>query len=160
MSTYWQFGWQQFNFQANKKALDDLRAAFQHLEGHLLSRTFLVGQRLSLADVVIASQLFYPLKLSLDGKFRSAFPATLRWFSHVMAQPAASHVVGAVVYCKQTPSPPKNQNKKKEGKKQKKKQQQQQKPKPAAAKKKKPKNPLDALPKSSFVLDEWKRQYS
>lgn len=160
VSTYWQFGWQDFNFQANKKALEDLAAGFAFLENHLLSRTFVVGQRLSLADIVLASQLFYPLKLSLDGAFRSKFPATLRWFSHVMALPASANVVGAVVYCAKAPSPPKNKKKQKEPKKKKEqpKKKEQAAPKPKA--KKKEKNPLDLLPPSSFVLDEWKRQYS
>jgi len=170
VSTYWQFGWQSFNFQANKQALADLEAAFKHLEAHLLSRTFLVGQRLTLADIIVAAQLFYPLKLSLDAAFRQQFPATLRWFSFVTAIPAAAAVVGAVVYCKQAPSPPKGKAK---AKKQKQPKQKQQKKKElsegekaeqaeAARKKKlaKKKNPLDLLPKSKFVLDDWKRTYS
>eukprot|EP00750_Incisomonas_marina_P001634 INCI1141.1.p2 GENE.INCI1141.1~~INCI1141.1.p2 ORF type:complete len:430 (+),score=77.98 INCI1141.1:88-1290(+) len=164
LTTYWQFGWQPFNFQANKKALEDLAAAFAELEAHLLSRTFLVGQRLSLADIIVASQLFYPLKLSLDGAFRAQFPATLRWFSHVTAIPASAAVLGAVVYCAKTPAAPKNANKKDKkkqggGKKDKKKEAAPA-AAPAPAPKKKEKNPLDLLPKSSFVLDDWKRTYS
>ncbi len=111
VSTYWQFGWQEFNFQANKKALEDLAAAFATLEAHLLSRTYLVGNRLSLADIIIASQLFYPLKLTLDGAFRAQFPATIRWFSHVTALPAAAAVLGAVVLCRKAPAAPKKAEK-------------------------------------------------
>jgi elongation factor 1-gamma len=193
LSTYWQFGWQAFNFQANKKAIEDLTAAFKTLEAHLLSRTFLVGQRLTLADIVVASQLVYPLKLSLDAAFRAPFPATLRWFSHVTSLPAAAAVVGAIVLCKTAPSAPKGggaKAEKAEKPKAEKKPKKEKAPKapkeeeeaaPAdadedtgptanelleeqaaaeAAAEAKKENPLDKLPKSSFVLDEWKRQYS
>ena len=154
--------------QANKKALEDLAAAFQQLEDHLVSRTYLVGQRLSLADIIVASQLHAPLQQSLDGAFRAKYPATLRWYSHVMALPAAAGVVGVVKFCKKAPAPPKKAKKEKKkkqggggggggggGKKQEKA------PAPAPKKKeKKAKNPLDLLPKSAFVLDDWKRTYS
>lgn len=166
VSTYWQFGWQEFNFQANKKAVDDLKAGFATLEAHLLSRTYLVSERLTLADVVVASQLLYPLKLSLDGAFRAQFPATMRWFSHITAIPAVAAVTGAVALCKKAPSPPKKQ---KQPKKQKAKKEggakkggaKKKAPAPAPApKKKKEKNPLDLLPKTPLVLDDWKRTYS
>lgn len=173
ITTYWQLGWQPFNFQANKKALEDLASGFAQLEAHLISQTYLVGQRLSLADVVIASQLFYPLKMSLDGAFRAQYPATIRWFSHVASLPAVNAVIGAVTFCAKAPSPPKNAKKEKAkgggGKKQKKPKAKKEESeadkieKAEAARKKaeaKKKNPLDLLPKSTLDLDEWKRKYS
>jgi elongation factor 1-gamma len=167
LTTYMQFGWIDFNYQVNKKSLADLETALGHLEAHLLSRTFLVGQRLTLADVIVASQLFYPFKLNLDNSVRSKFPSTMRWFLHVMAQPAANSVVGAVTLCKVAPKPPKNnnnnskKNKKKKNNNNNQPKKANQPKKPSQPKKpKKPKNPLDLLPKTNFDLEEWKRQYS
>jgi len=49
------------------------------LEGHLKTRTFLVGQRMTLADVSLALSLQKPMEKLGHDKFRGAFPSTLRW---------------------------------------------------------------------------------
>lgn len=153
LSTYWQFEFIKFDFQANKKAVNDLLAGLAQLNDHLLSRTYMVGNRLSLADIVLFAQLVYPFRMTLPDL--SAFTAVTRWFSHIAAQPAVAATVGAVTFCKVAPKAPKTEKKKKK----KKPAQQAKAPAPAPAKRK-PKNPLDALPKSPLNLEEWKRQYS
>lgn len=154
LSTYWQFEFIKFDFKANKAAVSDLLKGLAHLNEHLLSRTYLVGNRLSLADIVLFSQLVYPFRMTLPNL--SAFPAVTRWFTHIAAQPAVAATVGAVTFCKTAPKPPAAPKKQKQKKQQKPKQQ----AAPKAKKASKPKNPLDALPKSSMNLEEWKRQYS
>lgn len=43
--------------QATKKAGEEIKKVFQILDSHLSTRTYLVGNRVSVADIVVASSL-------------------------------------------------------------------------------------------------------
>mmetsp|Transcript_10723 Transcript_10723/g.12945 ORF Transcript_10723/g.12945 Transcript_10723/m.12945 type:complete len:411 (+) Transcript_10723:119-1351(+) len=164
-------GWLGFHAEATEKAKKDLKAAIMVLEAHLKSRTFLVGESLTYADVALSCALLLPFKLVLDEKTRKPFPCVTRWFLTCVNQKKFKEVVGEVTLCGKkalaakaagAPAPAKAAGKK--SKKEKK--PEAKKPAPAAAPaaapapKKKAKNPLDELPKSKFVVDAWKKQYS
>lgn len=51
---------------ATEHAKKDLLAALQVLNTHLATRTFLVGNSVTLADICCVSALIYPMKLVLD----------------------------------------------------------------------------------------------
>ena len=60
------------------------RAALGAMEGHLSSRTFLVGERYSLADI----SLYAYTHVADEGGFElDAYPATRAWLDRVAAQP-------------------------------------------------------------------------
>jgi len=91
--------------------------------------------------------------------YRSKFPNVTRWFTTCVNQPEFVAIMGEVTLCEKmmAAAAPKKEKKAQAPKKEKAKKA----PAPAPApKEKKAKNPLDLLPKSSMVLDEWKRQYS
>lgn len=139
------------------------------LEAHLATRTFLVTERITLADITLASVIQRAVQVNLDASTRPQFPNLIRHFETVVNHPQLKDIFGQTAYIEKalafTP-PPKE---KKEAK-------------PAAApapKAPKPakeeeddeddgiprdepkaKNPLDSLPKSSFNLEDWKRAYS
>lgn len=151
------------------RAKGDLVKGIMTLENHLKTNSYFVGKYITLADIAIATVLILPLKLVLDNGIRKKFPNVMRWFDTCVHQKEFSDVVGEVTLCKKTlvasaantvsanAAPAKKDNKKNAGKKdQQKRQKQTQQQAPA----KKAKNPLDLLPKSSFVLDAWKRTYS
>jgi len=147
------------------KAKQDTKAALAVLDKHLESRSFLVGRKITLADIVVVSTLVYPFKMVFDAKFRCAFPNVCRWFMTCVAMPEFTDVVNEVNLCKKEMPLPKASKKGKKGKKQEKAQKKKQEKKPAAKKPKKPKpvrikHPLDMLPKSEFVMDAWKKKYS
>lgn len=75
----------------------DLASALKVLEDHLLYRTYLVGETITLADITIASTLVYPFKFVADPSYRQAFPNVIRWFTTLVNQPAFENVVGTVV---------------------------------------------------------------
>lgn len=148
----------------NKKTVEDnaasSRAALKVLETHLTANTFLVGERITLADIFAAGIIRRAFATVLDKKLRSEFVAVTRWFNTVANQgfwkdviPEATLVEEAIKY-----TPPKKEEKpKKEA------------PKPAAKEEEeepdvkpepKAKHPLEALGKPTLILDEWKRQYS
>ncbi|ETN22467.1 hypothetical protein PPTG_02396 [Phytophthora nicotianae INRA-310] len=70
-----------FNAAALTKAKADVKKALQTLENHLHLRTYLVGEQVTLADIVVASALVYPFKFVLDKEFRKPYSAVNRWFS-------------------------------------------------------------------------------
>jgi len=153
------------NKQATSKAKGEIRAALKLLNDHLLTRTFLVNERVSLADIVVA-MTFLPLyKMVLDNGFRKQFVNTNRWFLTCVNQPEFKAVVGDVELCQKmmvAPEAPaaeaeeKKGGKKKGGDKKESKKEEAPKEQP----KKKAKNPLDLLPPTPFDLEEWKRTYS
>ena len=158
---------------AVKKAKGEIRKLMKVVDDHLLTRTFLVSERMTIADVAIFGAFLLPYKLVLDPGFRKMFKNLNRWFVTIAHQPLVAEVFGEVELCTKAKEPKMIEEKKAE-EKPKKEQQPKQQPKKAEKKaeaeddeeeqpkkeEKKPKNPLDLLPPSDFVLDEWKRVYS
>ena len=144
----------------NKKAVDDSsKAALRAvgvLEEHLTANTFLVGERVTLADLFVAGLCSRAFTLLLGKQWRSEHPAFSRWYQTIVNQPIWKEVVPNPTF---TEEGLKNVAPKKE---------QAPKPKPQAqavdeeeAKPApKPKHPLEALPKPTLILDDWKRKYS
>lgn len=87
-----------FNGAATEKAKADLAKALKVLDNHLADKTYLVGHKITLADITIASTLVYPFKFVADARYRSAFPHVIRWFTTLVNQPAFEAVVGTVVF--------------------------------------------------------------
>ncbi|KAF1792040.1 Thioredoxin-like fold [Phytophthora cactorum] len=131
-----------FQPAALSKAKADVKKALQTLENHLHLRTYLVGEQVTLADIVVASALVYPFKFVLDKEFRKPYSAVNRWFSTLVNQPEFQAVKAA----------------KKDAPKKEKAAPQEEAPKP-----KKVEHPLAVLNRekpSSLNLDAWKVQYS
>ncbi|BGP56708.1 hypothetical protein JCM8202_005816 [Rhodotorula sphaerocarpa] len=139
--------------------------ALDFLEKSLADRTFLVGERISLADIFVACVAGPAFATVLDAEWRKAHPNCTRHYLTVAHQP---HVLGVVgkepVLCEKAAvyTPPKKEEKPKAAQAPK-----EEKPKAAPAAEEeapaapKPKHPVEALGQAkSFPLDEWKRQYS
>ncbi|CAH0517138.1 unnamed protein product [Peronospora belbahrii] len=135
-----------FNAAALSKAKDDVKKALQTLENHLHLRTYLVGEQITLADIVVASALIYPFKLVLDKEFRKPYSAVNRWFLTLVNQSEFQAVVGDVPLIDVALTAEGDSSAKKGG------------PKP-----RKVEHPLAVLNRekpSSLNLDAWKVQYS
>jgi len=99
-----------FNKKIFTKAKKDIACALGILETHLreesstdgiLARIYLViPNQVTLADVFVACELFYPLTLVLDEGDLKLFPAVMRWFRNCMQQPEFISVLGRVEYGK------------------------------------------------------------
>ncbi|QIW96183.1 hypothetical protein AMS68_001701 [Peltaster fructicola] len=154
----------------NKKSVEDslkaAQASIKVLEDHLLVNTYLVGERLTLADLFTAGLLYRGFNFFFDAAWREEHPNTLRWFETVTNQEILSGVMPKIDYLEKAVAlqPPKKEEKPKAEQPKK-----AEKPKAAAtaaddeeedAPAPKPKHPLDALPRATFVLDDWKRKYS
>ncbi|KAH7905030.1 hypothetical protein BJ138DRAFT_1165495 [Hygrophoropsis aurantiaca] len=139
------------------------------LNTHLATRTFFVGERITLADLTVAAVLQRSAANVLDADARAKLPHLVRFLETIVNQPALQALYGPVSYVEKALQyvPPKKEKEAKPA------------APPAAPKEKKPKaaeeededdslvpaepkekNPLDSLPKSTFNLEDWKRAYS
>ena len=155
----------------NKKNVDDAYAKavkrMDVLEHHLLINTYLVGERLTLADLFAAGIVSRAYQFVFGKKFRDINPNVARWFDTVTKQPIFEPLVHKIVLCEEglkNVAPKSNEPKKEKAPAAKK---EPAKPKAAEPEEEeedkpapKPKHPLEALPKPTLVLDDWKRKYS
>ena len=135
------------------------------LEKHLTANTFLVGERLTLADIFTASMATRGFQFVLGSDWRNANAATTRWYETVVNQPMYKAIVENPVFIEEglkNVPPKKDEKKEKPAKKQAPKEtatakddDEEEKPAPKPAK-----HPLESLGKPTMILDEWKRTYS
>lgn len=161
-------GYMPYNKTADTHHTEAIHRSLAYLEKHLAGQTFVVGHRLTAADLTLASTLFTLFTGFLGASSRAKYPHTQRYYTNVVNQRA---VGGAIPLDAEFAAedakfvPPKKEKPAKA-----------EQPKAAAApaaaaaagnneddepKAAPPaKNPLDALPKSSFVMNDWKVCYS
>ncbi|KAJ1691938.1 hypothetical protein LUZ63_016093 [Rhynchospora breviuscula] len=138
---------------------------------HLANNTYLVGHSVTLADIVMTCNLCWGYSHIMTKDLTSEFPHVERYFWTMVNQPNFKMVVGEVKQAEVVPAvpslttaPAKEQAKPKEFEPKEVKKEAS--PSKAAeaeeeeAPKPKPRNPLDLLPRSKMILDEWKRLYS
>ncbi|KAL6793435.1 eEF1-gamma domain-containing protein [Trichoderma sp. SZMC 28013] len=152
----------------NKKAVDEtakeVARAIDAAEEHLTHHTYLVGERITLADLFSAGLLYRGFQYFFDKQWRQEHPAVTRWYETIVNQPIYTAVAEKLPFLDTpvlTNTPPKKPEQPKAAPKA------APAPKAAAAAEEeepapapKAKHPLDSLPKASLPLDEWKRQYS
>ncbi|XVE94206.1 hypothetical protein REPUB_Repub01dG0261900 [Reevesia pubescens] len=160
---------------AEEAAIAALKRALGALNTHLASNTYLVGHLVSLADIIMTCNLYLGFSQIMTKSFTSEFPHVERYFWTMVNQPNVKKILGEVKQAESVPpvsskkpaalpketKPKAKDEPKKEAKKEVEKQpakaeaaEEEEAPKP------KPKNPLDLLPPSKMILDEWKRLYS
>ncbi|KAI8053688.1 uncharacterized protein B0P05DRAFT_561562 [Gilbertella persicaria] len=144
--------------------IEKVKRALGALNKILETKTYLVGESVTLADIAVAASLVLGFVNVFDKAFRAEFKNVTRYYTTLVAKaPFAKHL-GDIKLC-ETPlkyTPPKKEKKpaapkeaapKKEAKPA---AAVEEEPKPAP----KPKSKLDLLPPSPFVMDAWKREYS
>ena len=156
----------------NQKNIRDSEAktlkAVGVLEQHLLVNTFLVGERITLADLFTTGIVARGFQYVFGKEWREKHPCTTRWFETIYNQPIYQEVADKLSFIDEPVkyTPPKKEEKPKAAAKAEK---AKPKPKPQEEEKDeedeappapKPKHPLDSLPKPTLVLDDWKRKYS
>ncbi|KAG8293961.1 translation elongation factor activity protein [Homalodisca vitripennis] len=92
-------GIMQFNKQATERAKEDVKASLQVLNTHLLTKTYLVGERITLADVCVCCTLLHLYQYVLDPSFRKPYQNVNRWFTTIVNQPQVKSVIGNFKLC-------------------------------------------------------------
>ncbi|XP_046442843.1 elongation factor 1-gamma-like [Daphnia pulex] len=180
----------QYNKQAVEHAKEELKAILSVVNNHLLTRTFLVGEKITLADIVLSSNLLHLYESICDETNRKPYQNLNRWFITCVNQPQFKAIIGDFKICqKECPVDPKKfaefqskitgslkKEEKKSVKDEKKKEKKEEKPKPkkeepeeaeemdaadaALLEEPKSKDPFDEMPKGTFNMDDFKRFYS
>jgi elongation factor 1-gamma len=140
---------------ANKEVKEYLTALNRHLEG----KNFVVGSGITLADAALFNVIrcYYQL-IFVEDQRKKLYPNITAWFVTIAAREEAVKAYGRTVLCKVPVKVPKVVAPKVEAKKE-------EKPKKAdnddeeEKPKKKEANPLDLLPPSKLVLDEFKKEF-
>ncbi|KAL8459726.1 hypothetical protein ACS0TY_037003 [Phlomoides rotata] len=156
---------------AEEAAIAALKRALEALNTHLASSTYLVGHGVTLADIVMICNLSVGFKLIMTKNFTSQFPHVERYFWTLVNQPNFKKVLGDIKQAESIPPvPSKKPTQPKESVKPKPKEEPKEVKKDEVkvkvaveeedAPKPKAKNPLDLLPPSKMILDDWKRLYS
>uniref|UniRef100_A0A7S1MZB5 Elongation factor 1-gamma n=1 Tax=Phaeocystis cordata TaxID=118079 RepID=A0A7S1MZB5_9EUKA len=148
-----------YNKAKEDAAKEALKKALTVLNEHLKKNTFLVADRITLADIICVCNLYEGMKSVFDAAFRKPYSCVERYFVTCVNQPEFKAVIGSFELCK-APIKLQKQAKKEQPKKQEKKKKEQPAKAAAPPKEKKPKNPLDELPPSKMMMDAWKRLYS
>lgn len=76
-----------------------MKTALTILNSHLLTHTYLVGERITLADIAVACNLLNPYKYVMDPAYRNPFGNVNRWFNTLINQPEFKAVLGVVELC-------------------------------------------------------------
>jgi len=175
----------QFNKGDTEGAKEHLKKCLNVLNVYLTSRTFLVGERITLADVVLCCNMRMLYQQVLEPSFRNAYGNVNRWFETLVNHPQFLKLANETKLCEKMAQPDHKkyteihgkakggaQGKPEGGQQQKKDQKPAQQPKkepkkePAAeaaagdAPQEKEDDPLAAAPKGTFDLDGFKRSYS
>lgn len=83
---------------ANARARQEVVKHLAALNQLLLTRTYLVGEKVTLADVTVCCVLLPAFQKSLDASARSSCKNVMRWFNTIVQQPAVKSVIGEVTY--------------------------------------------------------------
>lgn len=164
------------NKNTQEKAMVSLKKYLSVLNSHLQKQTFMVEERISLADIVLACTLLRLYEHVMDAEFSGPFPHLNRWFNTIVNQDAVKSVIGEAARCKTMGTFDIKVFKEMQAKlglggdnrKSEKKEKAPAKPKEAKKEVKeevvaaapKPKDPLAAMPAGNFNMDDFKRFYS
>jgi elongation factor 1-gamma len=191
-SSAWVFpilGIMQFNKNSNERAKQDIANVLATLQARLVNSTFLVGERITLADIVVFCSLIQLFQHVADAAYRKPYFAVNRWFNTILNQPQTKAVVKSFTFCEKEAAfdPKKYQEfqakhgggasqQQQQAKKEKEKKPQAEKPAPkkkeaepaeeldladeALSLEPKSKDPFDSMPKGTFNMDDFKRVYS
>ncbi|XP_041351433.1 elongation factor 1-gamma-like isoform X2 [Gigantopelta aegis] len=168
----------QYNKQEAEKAKEQIKKVLTLLNDYLLTRTYLVGERITQADISVSCCLMLLYQHVLDAEFRKPFQNVNRWFTTLVNQKQFKAVVGNFQMCTKMAQfdskkyaelhGQKKETAKKDSKKEAKPKQAKKEAKPKdeeeaeddMPKEKESKDPFAAYPKGTFNLDEFKRTYS
>lgn len=150
------FGWGSIDSTQFNEAVKELKQAVTLLNVALQGKQYLVGERLTVADIFVGIGLTLAFQTTLDAGFRKAMPNVAAWIERIIKLPQVVAQMGNIKLAAKAVKPtlteaPKKEQAKPQAKKETgKEEDDEDKPK------KKEENPLDKLPPSPFNLYDFK----
>lgn len=88
------------DMKANIKiSKEDLLCALRSLDGILRTRTYLIGERITLADISVFTTLLPLYEHVFDPHYRKQYTNLSRWFSTILNQPQVKCVIKNFTFC-------------------------------------------------------------
>ena len=94
-----------YNMDAYNAAVKGIKEQAKMLNTHLQGKTFLVGQRLTIADIACFLPMSMAFAFVLDAGFRKAMPNVSDWFARVAAQSCVIRAAGVRKMCEKPLKP-------------------------------------------------------
>jgi glutathione S-transferase len=82
--------------EATAQAKQDVRRALDVLNNHLLHNTYMVGNRVTLADICVCCALSDAMSLAFDAQFLEPLGNLMRWHTLIRSQPEVKAILGEV----------------------------------------------------------------
>ena len=156
------FGWKKYCKESADKANNKVKDFMRTLDAQLKDKEFVLGSKITLADVTLFRELKYFFQLVFPKGLRDkVFPNVAKWFTKLSETEEVKKVYGKILLCNQPLKPyiceEKKEEKKHEEKKHEKKHEEKSEEPPKEKEKKK--NILDELPPSKLELETFKRAF-
>ncbi|KOS43539.1 hypothetical protein ACN38_g5568 [Penicillium nordicum] len=91
----WRFGYQTYDEKVEVANLARLERSLGCLETHLKDRTWFVSnEKLSLADITVASALVWGFSLAIDAEMRQKFPSVVTWYERTLQAEGVKQAFG------------------------------------------------------------------
>ncbi|KAK7723349.1 hypothetical protein SLS57_004543 [Botryosphaeria dothidea] len=90
----WRVGYAPYSEQAEKSGIEALTYALGVVEKRLEDRTWVALDRLSLADITLASGLYWGYMHIIDKAMRQRFPRAVEWYLRTINYPGVKDVFG------------------------------------------------------------------
>jgi elongation factor 1-gamma len=165
LTVYSLVGYYEYNQQTFNTALARVRTHLKTLNTALQGRTYLVGNSVTLADIELYMTLKFYYLLAFTEEDRKTFSNVTAWFTNIANHPTVVQVCGVSRFGRVTQKgprkieQPKPQQQKPAEKKAETKKEETKGGEEDEAPKSKKKHPLDDLPPSTFILDDFKRDF-
>ena len=156
------FGWKNYCKESADKANNKLKEFMRTLDAKLKDKEFVMGAKLTLADVTLFRELKYFFQLVFPKGLRDkVFPNATKWFQKMAETEEVKKAYGKILLCNQPLKPfiKEEKKEKKEEPKKDKKHEKEEPQKEEPPKEKKKVNPLDELPPSKLELESFKRAF-
>jgi len=92
-------GMMQYNKMNTENSKAEVKKAMEYMNAHLSTRTYLVGERVSQADISVACTMAMLYQHVMDASFREAYVNVNRWFNTCVNQKEFKAVLGEVTMC-------------------------------------------------------------
>ena len=99
------FGWGEVTQNDWNEAAKNLKAHVKTLNTHLDGKQWLVGNEMTIADIIVGLQLSHGLQTVLDGGFRKAMKNVEAWATSVFAHASVVKVLGNIQMCQKALKP-------------------------------------------------------
>ena len=87
-----------YNKELHDKLLERQYKSLEYVENHLASREYLVGGRLTVADIILAASMKIAFKVTLGASERAKYPKVIAHFERVLSQPKIKETFGEIEF--------------------------------------------------------------